>query len=92
MTSIKYLSLTKGQRFLVNVGGFFKGLGRGFIGFFKRIPFKFIKLGHKLARPFEVLHDAWKKGTWMVRGNFFVFGLYQLFYNQIMRGADSDDY
>lgn len=86
MTAIKYLSLTKGQRFLVNFGGFFKNLGRGFIGFFKRLPFKFIRLGHKLARPFETLVDAWKKGTWMVRGNFLVFGLYQLFHNQIMRG------
>ena len=86
MTSIKYLSLTKWQRTLVNLGGFFKGIGRGFVNFFKGIPFKFIKLGHKLAKPFEVLHDAWKKGTWMVRGNFLVFGLYQLFHNQIMRG------
>ena len=86
MTSIKYLSLTKGQRFIVNVGSFFKGIGRGFVNFFKGIPFKFIKLGHKLIKPFEVLVDAWKKGTWMVRGNFLVFGLYQLFHNQIMRG------
>ena len=87
MTRIKYLSLTKFERTLVDISEFFKGLGSGFLNFFKSIPSKISSLLIKLAAPFRVLADAWKKGTWMLRGNFLVMGLYQLFHHQIARGV-----
>ena len=87
MTTIKYLSLSKGERILVNIGGFFKGIGKGFVNFFKGLPSKFMQLGNKLAYPFRVLGRAWAKGSWMVRGNFLVFGLYQLFHREVARGV-----
>lgn len=86
MTTLKYLSLTKSQRFATDFVGFFKNFGKGVVKFFKGIPHRFYMWGRKLARPIEVLVDAWKKGNWMVRTNFLVFGFYQLFHNQIARG------
>ena len=86
MTTIKYLSLTKPQRFLVDVGRFFKGIGLGFVNFFKRLPSKFLSLFNKICAPFRVIKDAWVKGSWGVRTNFLVFGFYQLTHHEIMRG------
>ena len=86
MTTIQYLSLTKGQRFLVNVGNFFKGFGKGILGFFKGIPLALLKLWHKICIPFRTLKDAWVKGTWFTRGNFLVFGFSQFFHREIFRG------
>lgn len=87
MTKIQYLSLSKPERFVVNFGNgfknFFKGIGR----WFKAIPNKLLKLwNHKLTTPFKTLVDAWKKGSWGVRGNFLVFGFYQLLHKEVMRG------
>ena len=86
MTKIQYLSLTKFQRFLVNVGNFFKGIGRGFVNFFKGLPSKFLKLGYTISSPFRTLKDAMVNGTWFTRGNFLIFGFSQLFHREIMRG------
>ena len=87
MTTIKYLSLSKGERFLVNIGNFFKGFGKGIVNFFKSIPSKLMKLWNTIVHPFSVLADAFKKGNWMVRTNFLVFGFYQLTHKEILRGA-----
>ena len=87
MTTIQYLSLTKPQRFVVNVGNFFKNLGKGFVNFFRGLPLKFMKLGYKIAAPFKTLIDAWKKGSWMVRMNFGIFGFYQITHREIARGV-----
>ena len=87
MTTIKYLSLSKPERFLVKFGDFFRNLGKGFVGFFKKLPSKFMKLGNKIAAPFDVLIEAFKKGNWMSRTNFLVFGFYQLTHHEVFRGA-----
>lgn len=86
MTKIQYLSLSKSERFLVNVGDFFKGVGKGFINFFKNIPFALLKFWHKICAPFRTIGRAWTHGSWFVRGNFLVFGLYQLFHGELFRG------
>lgn len=86
MTTIKFLSLSKGERFLVKFLDFFKNIGKGILRFFKSIPFRFMKLGHKLASPFRTLGTAFKKGSWGVRANFLVMGFYQLTHHQIIRG------
>ena len=86
MTTLKYLSLTKSQRFVTNVGSFFKNFFKGIGRFFKGIPHRFYMLGRKIAHPFEVLADAWKKGSWQVRLNFLVFGFYQLLHKEVARG------
>ena len=87
MTTIKYLSLTKSQRFVVNLVNAIKNIGRGFINFFKRIPGKFLRLFAKIAKPFDTLGEAWKKGSWGVRANFLVMGGYQITHHQIARGV-----
>ena len=87
MTTIKYLSLSKGERLLVNVGNFFKNFFKGILNFFKGLPSKFMKLGNSIVSPFRVLVDAFKKGNWMVRTNFLVLGFYQLTHHEILRGA-----
>ena len=87
MTTIQYLSLTKFERFLVNFGNFFKGIGRGFVNFFKGIPNKLLRFWHKITSPFDVLAQAWKKGSWGVRTNFLLMGFYQLTHHQIIRGV-----
>ena len=87
MTTLKYLSLTKPQRFVTNVGSFFMNFGKGVVNFFKGIPHRLYMLGRKLSKPFEVLWDAWKKGNWMVRTNFLVFGFYQLLHKEVARGV-----
>lgn len=86
MTTIKYLSLNKFERFLVKFGGFFKGIGKGLARFFKSLPAKFGHIGRKLAGPFLVIGDAWKRGSWGVRTNFLLMGFYQLTHHQIARG------
>lgn len=87
MTTIKYLSLTKFERFCVNFVEFFKGIGKGFIGFFQKIPSRLMSLWNTICGPFRTLANAWKKGSWLVRGNFLVMGLYQLLHHQIARGV-----
>lgn len=86
MTTIKYLSLTKFERFIVKFGGFFRNIGKGFVNFFKSLPAKFGHLGRKLAKPFLTIGDAWKHGSWGVRTNFLLLGFYQLTHHQIARG------
>ena len=86
MTTIQFLSLSKGQRFGIKFLDFFKGLGRGIAGFFKRLPHKFMMWGHKLSHPFKVLWDAFIRGTWFTKGNFLVFGFSQLFHREFFRG------
>ncbi len=86
MTKIQYLSLSKGQRILVNIGESFKGIGKGFLKFFKGIPFAFLKLWHRICAPFRTLRDAFVKGTWLTRGNFLIFGFSQFFHKEIFRG------
>ena len=87
MTKLQYLSLSKPQRFLVNTGNGFRNFGKGIVNKIKSIPNKLLKLwNHKLTTPFRTLYYAFRKGTWLLRGNFLVFGLYQLFHKQIARG------
>lgn len=87
MTSIKYLSLNKFQRFGVRFLDFFKNLGKGFVHFFRSIPFRFSKLWNKILVPFRTLKDAWGKGSWGVKTNFFAMGFYQLTHHEIFRGV-----
>ncbi len=87
MTTIKYLSLSKPERFLVKFLDFFKNFGKGFVNFFKGLPSKFMKLWNKICTPFRVIGDAWRKGSWGVRTNFLVFGFYQLTHHEIVRGV-----
>ena len=87
MTTIQYLSLTKFERFLVKFGEFFRGIGKGFVNFFKAIPNKLLRLWHKICSPFVTLYDSFKKGSWGVRTNFLVMGFYQLTHHQIIRGV-----
>ena len=87
MTKIQYLSLSKPQRFAVKFIEFFKNLGKGFVNFFKTIPSRFAKIWNKITAPFITLIDAWKKGNWQVRTNFFVMGFYQLTHHEIFRGV-----
>ena len=54
--------------------------------FFKKIPHFFASIGRKIAKPFKVLGEAFKKGTWFTRGNFLIMGFSQLFHHQIARG------
>ena len=87
MTKLQYLSLSKPQRFLVNTGNGFRNFGKGIVNKIKSIPNKLLKLwNHKLTTPFRTLYYAFKKGTWLLRGNFLIFGLYQLFHKEIARG------
>lgn len=86
MTTIQYLSLNKFERFFVSLGNFFKNFGKGFVNFFTKMPSFFMKLGNKIAAPFVVLADAWKKGSWGVRTNFLVMGFYQLTHHEVFRG------
>ena len=87
MTKIQYLSLTKGERILVNLADGFKNFGKGFLGFFKGIPHKLYKFWrNKLCAPFRTLKRAWTHGTWFTRGNFLIFGFSQLFHREIFRG------
>ena len=87
MTKIQYLSLTKPERFLINLGNGFKNFFKGILNWFKAIPNKLLKLwNHKLSAPFKTLANAWKKGSWMSRGNFLVFGFYQITHKEIARG------
>ncbi len=87
MTKLQYLSLTKTERALVNLGDFFKNFGKGFVNFFKSIPNKLLKFwNHTLTAPFKTLGRAWVKGSWLVRGNFLVFGLYQITHREVARG------
>ena len=87
MTKLQYLSLTKPERFLVNVGDFFRNFAKGFVNFFKGIPNKLLKFwNHTLTAPFKTLYRAWVKGSWMVRGNFLLFGFYQITHREIARG------
>ena len=88
MTKLQYLSLSKPERFLVNLGNGFKNFGKGILNWFKSIPNKLLKLwNHKLTAPFKTLYDAWRKGGWYVRGNFLVFGFYQILHREIARGV-----
>ena len=88
MTKLQYLSLTKPQRFLVDVGNFFKNFGKGIVNFFKGIPNKLLKIwNHKISAPFKTLGNAWVKGSWMSRVNFLVFGFYQITHREIARGV-----
>lgn len=87
MTTIKYLSLSKPQRMLVNFARFFLNIGRGFKNFFRRLPSKFTRLSNRFSAPFRTIGQAWKKGSWGVRTNFFVMGFYQMTHHQIIRGA-----
>lgn len=87
MTTIQYLSLSKSERFLVNVGNFFKGIWFGLIDFFKGIPYKLRVLWRKISSPFVFLFYAFKQGTWFTRGNFLIFGFSQFFHREIIRGA-----
>ena len=87
MTKLQYLSLSKPQRFLVNLGNGFKNFFKGILNWFKSIPNKLLKFwNHKLSVPFKTLGTAWRKGSWFVRGNFLIFGLYQIFHREIARG------
>lgn len=87
MTKIKYLSLTKGERKLVDIGNFFKNFGKGIVNFFKSIPNRLLKLWHKLCKPFDTLAEAWKKGSTGVKLNFFLMGFYQVTHHNIIRGV-----
>ena len=87
MTKIQYLSLSKPNRFLINLGNGFKNFFKGILNWFKAIPNKLLKLwNHKLSAPFKTLANAWKKGSWMSRGNFLIFGFYQITHREIARG------
>ena len=87
MTSIKYLSLNKFERFGVKFVEFFKNIGRSIKKFINSIPGKLYRLWNKITRPFFTLVDAWKKGSWGVRANFLIFGFYQITHHQIIRGV-----
>ena len=86
MTRIQYLSLSKSERILVNIGESFKGIGKGILNFFKGIPFALLKFWHKICAPFRTLKDAFSRGTWLTRGNFIIFGFSQFFHKEIARG------
>jgi arabinogalactan oligomer/maltooligosaccharide transport system permease protein len=87
MTKLQYLSLTKPERVLVDLGNFFRNFGKGILNWFKSIPLKLLKFwNHTLSVPFKTLEKAMTKGNWWVRGNFLVFGLYQIFHKEIARG------
>lgn len=86
MTKIEYLSLSKGERIAVNIVEGFKSFGRGFVGFFRKLPSKFTKLWMAILSPFYVLKDALINGNWLTRGNFLICGFSQLFRKQIARG------
>lgn len=87
MTKLQYLSLSKPQRFLVNTGNGFKNFGKGIVNKFKAIPNWLLKIwNHKLSTPFRTLYEAFRKGTWLLRGNFLILGLYQLFHKEVARG------
>ena len=86
MTKIQYLSLSKPKRILVDIGNFFKGIGLGFVNFFKSIPEKLMKLGKTISIPFKTLGEAMKYGTWFTRANFLIFGFSQLFHKEVARG------
>ena len=86
MTKIEYLSLSKSERAAVNFVEFFKGIGVGFKGFFRKLPSKFLKLWMAILSPFYVLKDALINGNWLTRCNFLICGFSQLFRKQIARG------
>lgn len=86
MTKIEYLSLSKGERFFVRFIGFFTGIGKGFVNFFRKMPSFFMKLWMKITAPFYVLEDAMVNGNWMTRTNFLVCGFSQLCRHQVARG------
>ncbi len=86
LSDLQYLKLTKLQRFwynltlfLFSIPGWFLKLGKGIVGFFK-------KIGLSVRDFFVDVATTFSKGNWAVKLSFFIFGFGNLYYGQIMRG------
>ena len=86
LSDLQYLKLTKLQRlwykltlFFFGIPGWFVKLGRGILGFFKNI-------GLSIKNFFVDIGTTFTKGNWAVKLSFFIFGVGNLYYGQVMRG------
>ena len=86
LTDLQYLKLTKLQRLFYNltlfffgIPGFFVKLGLGIVNFFK-------KIGLSVKDFFVDIATTFAKGNWAVKLSFFIFGMGNLYYGQVMRG------
>lgn len=86
LSDLQYLKLTKPQRlwyhltlFFLGIPHWFVNLGRGILGFFK-------KIGLSIKNFFVDIGTTFVKGNWAVKLSFFIFGFGNLYYGQIMRG------
>ena len=87
MTTIEYLSLNKGQKFLYKIGNFFMSIPRAIARFFRKVPRWFNALMKKLASPFVTLKDAMVYSDYKVRLSFLICGFGQITRHQIIRGV-----
>ena len=86
LSDLQYLRLTKLQRlwykltlFFFSIPGWFVKLGRSILGFFQNV-------GISIKNFFVDIGTTFTKGNWAVKLSFFIFGVGNLYYGQIMRG------
>ena len=86
MADLEYLSLNNFQRFWYRLGKGFKNFGKGFVKFFKELPFKIWSLIKKLGLFLFSPVECFKYGDWKVRLSFLIFGFGLIANGQIFRG------
>ena len=86
LSDLQYLKLSRLQRlwynltlFFFSIPGWFVKLGRGILGFFK-------KVGLSIKDFFVDIVTTFTKGNWAVKLSYFIFGFGNLYYGQIGRG------
>ncbi len=86
LNDLEYLKLNKLQAFFYNLKVFFcaipgwlKSVGLAIVNFFK-------ECGIGIRDEFVDIGSTFKRGNWAVKLSFFVFGVGNLYYGQIMRG------
>jgi len=86
LNDLEFLKLSKMQAFLYKlklffcaIPGWFVGVGRAILNFFKNC-------GLGIKDEFVDIGSTFKRGNWAVKLSFFIFGAGNLFYGQILRG------
>ena len=86
LNDLEYLKLNKFEAFLYNlklfffaIPTFFKNLGLKIVDFFKTC-------GLGIKNEFVDIGTTFRDGNWAVKLSFFVFGVGNLYYGQILRG------
>jgi len=86
LNDLEYLKLNKLQAFFYNlkvflcaIPGWLKSVGLAIVNFFK-------ECGIGIKDEFVDIGSTFKRGNWAVKLSFFIFGVGNLYYGQIMRG------